>query len=221
MDQWNALLAGGTGLVGGHLSTLLEQAPDVGMAVSLVRKAGPPARGKLRTFKTDFDRLRLLPDLRPRAAFCCLGTTIARAGSQEAFRRVDHDYVLAFARAAREVGTEVFCIVSSVDADAGSKNFYLATKGEMEEGLRALGFPSLHLFRPSLLLGKRAEFRPAERLGMIAAPLLSPFMLGGLRRYRPVKAEIVAAAMLAATRKAEPGTHIHQFEAIRDLARAA
>ena len=221
MQQWTALVAGGTGLVGRSLAERLSVAGDVGMAVSLVRRNSGAKLPKFREFKTDFDRLRLLPDLRPRAAFCCLGTTIRTAGSQEAFRRVDHHYVLAFARAAREAGAETFCVVSSVGADAASGNFYLSTKGEMERDLEALGFPALHVMRPSLLLGKRTEKRPAERLGMLGGRLVAPLLLGTLRRYRPIQADTVAAALLAAARLPPAGTQAHEYDAIRALAAGA
>ena len=149
----------------------------------------------------------------------CLGTTIRQAGSRAAFRAVDHDLVLASARAAREAGAVQMIAVSSVGASAGSANFYLRTKGEVEDGLRALGFDRLDLLRPGLLTGARAgPPRLGEGLAMLAAPLTDALLHGGLRRYRSIAAESVARAILALAGRGEPGAHVHENDAIRALA---
>lgn len=149
--------------------------------------------------------------------FCCFGTTIKKAGSREAFRRVDLEIPLAWARAAREAGTERASLVSSVGADVGSGNFYLATKGETERAFRDLRFPSLDVFRPSLLLGERTETRWGEILAEPFAKAVSPFLFGGLRRYRPIEASAVAAAMANAARTGGAGFRVHEFDGILRL----
>lgn len=211
------LVAGGTGLVGRALLRRLVAADDVDRVVGLSRRPGGATSLKVSEVLADFANPALPPGFVPDAALCALGTTIRTAGSQEAFRAVDHGAVLAFARAAQAAGARTFALVSSVDANPGARNFYLRTKGEVERDLAALGFPALHILRPSLLLGARQESRPAERLAMLVTPALSPLMLGTLSRYRPIPADTVAAALLGAARQGPPGG-VHHFEGIRALA---
>lgn len=220
---WSAMVAGGTGLVGQALVRRLLADPEVERIVSLMRRPGMSMHAKLVPVPAEFARPALPAGFRPDAAFCALGTTIRKAGGRDAFRAVDHDAVLDFARAAKAAGARSFVVVSSVGADATSPNFYLRVKGEMERDLAALGFEALHVMRPSLLLGKRAELRPAERLGTLLAPLLSPVLHGSLRRYRAIPATTVAAAMHtvaiqgAARLPAEGGVAVHEHDGIRGL----
>ena len=156
---------------------------------------------------------------RPAILISCLGTTIRQAGSQAAFRAVDHDLILAAARGARAGGASHMIVVSSVGASAKSSNFYLRTKGETEEGLRALGFDRLDIMRPGLLTGDReGPARLGEGIAMVAAPLADMLMRGSLRRYRSISAAAVAKAIVALA--AEPGTGIfvHENDAMRRLA---
>lgn len=199
------LLAGGTGLVGRLVADRLSARPDITL-VSLVRTT---RHGDQRAI--DFEALVADPagTIGPIAVdvgICCLGTTIRKAGSQPAFRRVDHDYVIAVADAARRAGARQFIVVSSVGAGGGS--FYLRVKGEMEAGLRALGFARLDIIRPGLLRGERAERRPAERLAQFVAPLIDPLLRGSLARYGTVRADRVADAIVARVGRDEPGVHI-------------
>lgn len=150
----------------------------------------------------------------------CLGTTRAKAGSDAAFRRVDLDYVVAFARAARARGARRFLLVSSVGA--GGRGLYLAAKGEAEEAVRGVGFDRLDIVRPSLLIGGRADRRPAERLAQAFAPALAPLLRGLLARYAALDAVIVAAAIeRLVTGRASPGVHVHFVPDLLELARAA
>src|SRR5262249_44204202 len=141
--------------------------------------------------------------------------TIKTAGSQEAFRRVDYGYPEALAAWATRRGAVQFAVVSSVGADPSSGNFYLRVKGEMERDLTALGFPSLHIFRPSLLVGERAESRPGERIATAMSKVIGWALIGGLRKYRPIAAAGVAAAMVAACRQGTPGEHVYHYDEIR------
>lgn len=158
--------------------------------------AGIGGDARVRFHQTDFGNL---PERPPWAAvdcgYCCLGTTIRAAGSEPAFRAVDHDAVLAFARALRRGGTPEFRVVSSVGADPAARSFYMRVKGEMERELTALGFPRLLIFRPGLLRGPRAEFRFGERLALATAPLWELFLQGGRRRFRTTRAADLAAAL--------------------------
>ncbi len=153
------------------------------------------------------------------AAISCLGTTWRKAGSEEAFRAVDHDAVLAFARAAGAVGIGRFLSVSSVGADAGSRNFYLRTKGQTDEALGAIGFTSLDIFRPGLLLGHRgSDRRPGERVAIMLDPLARIFLRGRMTRFAGVPAANVAAAIAVAAESSSAGIRIHENDAIRRLA---
>lgn len=135
--------------------------------------------------------------------FVCLGTTIRNAGSREAFRRVDLDMVVEIARKGRATGAKRLVVVSSIGANPNSNNFYLQTKGRMEEEVKKLGYEFCGIVRPSLLLGKRKEFRFAERMGIILFRVFRFIFVGSLRKYRGIEAEAVAKSMvmLAATGK--------------------
>jgi uncharacterized protein YbjT (DUF2867 family) len=148
-----------------------------------------------------------------------LGTTIKQAGSQAAFRAVDHDLVLAVARAAKAAGARHCISVSSVGASAKSGSFYLRTKGEVEAELRAVGFDRLDMLRPGLLTGQRGgPWRPGESIGMALAPLTDLLMLGSARRYRSVPGASVARAMLRLAELGGSGVHVHEHDAIVQLA---
>jgi uncharacterized protein YbjT (DUF2867 family) len=202
----HAWLAGATGLVGGHLLDQLLDDRAFGGVTSFVRRPHLPGTGGLTELVVDFDRLaEAAPAERPDLVFCCLGTTMARAGSREAFRRVDHVYPLALAALARERGCRSFHVVTAMGADPASAVFYNRVKGETERDLAAMGFDELVLYRPSLLLGDRRERRPGEALAQRLMPLFAPLMLGPLRPYRPIRAEAVATAMRRRTRHVRPG----------------
>jgi uncharacterized protein YbjT (DUF2867 family) len=147
-------------------------------------------------------------------AFCCIGTTIKKAGSQDAFRRVDYDYVLAFARAAQRAGARQFLLVTALGADPASRIFYSRVKGEIEQAVRQLPFQGIQIFRPSFLMGKRAEARLAERLGIPVARALAPLLVGPLRRYRPIHAADVARAMVQIAKEDLRGPNVFEYDGI-------
>ncbi len=142
------------------------------------------------------------------AVFVTLGTTIKKAGSQEAFRAVDFDLPLEMARAASAAGVRQFLLVTSVDSDSQSRNFYLRVKGELEREIHALPFAGVHVFRPRFLVGDRPESRLGERIGIGFAQVLSRVLAASLRKYRPISASKVAAA----AREAKPGRHLYHFD---------
>jgi len=213
-----ALVAGATGLVGGLLLNTLLDAPDYTRVYALTRRPFAKDHPKLANRVVVFERMAdQLKGLVAQDAFCCIGTTIAEAGSQEAFRAADVDAVLLFARAARAAQATRFVVVSSVGADSKSKKFYLRTKGEMEEAVTDLGFTSVDILQPSLLLGPRKELRPLEITGRIFAPLINPLLTGTREAYRAVPAETVAKAMLGAARRGTRGVYRYTFAGIRQL----
>jgi uncharacterized protein YbjT (DUF2867 family) len=200
-----ALIAGATGLVGRELARHWTGPGDL---VLLLRQAGKaPAGPRLRPLQVDFTALPALPQAEE--AFCCLGTTIKQAGSQAAFRAVDFDAVLDFARAARAAGVRRFGVVSSLGADSRSGSFYSRVKGEAEAALSELGFDSLAIARPSLLAGDRAALgqtaRPGERLALALALPLGRLLPAA---WRPIQASHVARALLRAVREGRPGRRV-------------
>ncbi len=197
MSGKSALLAGATGLVGGYVLRRLLANSRYSRVEILVRRESPIRDPKLTQRIVDFARLDAgVLGIAPDEVFCCLGTTIRKAGSEAAFRRVDYDYPLALARLAKAVGAGKFLMVSALGADPKSAVFYNRVKGEVEQAIAAIGLPAAYFFRPSLLLGPRAENRPREKIGIAVGKLIGPLLIGGLRKYRPIHAGAVAAAMV-------------------------
>jgi uncharacterized protein YbjT (DUF2867 family) len=198
-----ALLAGGSGLVGGHLLRLLLDDPRWGRVISLGRRelelTHPALEQRVVDLSDPGESLAGLPGVDD--AFCALGTTIKKAGSQEAFRSVDHDAVVTLARAAGESGASSFLHVTSMGADPGSRIFYNRVKGETERDVAKVGIATTVAFRPSILDGDRAESRPGEQVGLVVMRALSPV----LGRFRPTRAADVATAMVREATRLEPG----------------
>jgi uncharacterized protein YbjT (DUF2867 family) len=220
-EQKIAWLAGAQGFVGGlALDTLLES-PDFGRVFAVTRRPLGREHPRLANRIVQFEQIESqLKNVTCHVALCALGTTIRQAGSQEAFRRVDVDTVLAFARAAKAAQAQRFVVVSSVGADPRSKNFYLRTKGEMEQALTGIGFGCLDILQPSVLLGwRRSEIRPAELAATLLMPLVNPFLLGKRQPFRTIAAHTVAAAMVGVTRSSRRGVQRYTYSAIQALAR--
>ena len=215
-----ALVAGASGMVGRELLRVLADSSDYRRVVALSRRPLPFEAPRLANRIIRFENIE--NDLRGVAcddAYCCLGTTIRAAGSQQAFRAVDHDLVLHYARFAQAAGAKTFLTVSAAGALPESRNFYLQVKGETELALTALRFRGLHLMQPSLLLGARSEWRPAEALARTLLPLLNPLLLGRYQRWRAIPARTVAAAMCAAAASGIAGVHRHTWRSMQSLAR--
>ncbi len=203
-----ALIVGATGLVGRECLPLLLKRYE--RVVALGRRAALAPHERLVEQVVDFERLGEHAELlRGDDLFCCLGTTIKAAGSQEAFRRVDHDYVVELAKLANAQAVRRFFLVSALGADAGSKVFYNRVKGETEEAVGNMGFVAVHIVRPSLLLGDRDESRPAERLGQFFGRLAGPLFVGPLATYRAIPAADVAAALVACADSDATGVRVH------------
>jgi uncharacterized protein YbjT (DUF2867 family) len=214
------LLAGASGLTGGCALDQLLAAPDIARVVAVSRRSLAREHPRLANRIVQFDRLEAqLKGATCNAALCCLGTTLHKAGSRERFRAVDIDSVVSFARAARAANARRFVVISSVGADPASRNFYLRTKGEMEEDLEGMGFESLDILQPSMLLGWRAEMRPLELASRLMMPLLNPLLRGKYASYRAIPANTVAAAMLGAIRSGRRGVQRYTYEGIGALAR--
>jgi uncharacterized protein YbjT (DUF2867 family) len=209
-----AVVAGGTGLVGGALLQLLVGDTRYSVVTSLVRRDIPAPPGVV-VQRADFERLDelVLPDVDD--AFCCLGTTRRDAGSSAAFRRVDLDYVVAFAQRAKRAGALRFLLVSSLGASPGSPFLYPRTKGECEAAISAIGFTTVVIVRPSFLLGARAQERAGEVVALRVGRVIQPLLVGPLRKYAPVDAIAVAKSLVRAAAAAPPGITIIESDAIR------
>jgi len=165
--------------------------------------------------RTDFERLDELALHDVDDAFCCLGTTRRDAGSDEAFRRVDFDYVLAFARLAHRAGAQRFMLVSSLGASSGSALLYPRTKGEAEAAVSAIGFKTVVILRPSFLLGTRTRHRKGESMALSVGQVIRPLLIGSLRKYAPVDAAAVARTLVQTAASAPAGITILESSAIQ------
>ena len=208
----SALVVGATGLVGSKLVAALLADPDYDTVHVLVRRPFTRSHAKLRMHVVDFAQLDGFAWPRANDVFCCLGTTIKAAGSQAAFRAVDHDYPLAVARGTLDRGARQYLFVSAMGADANSSVFYSRVKGELEAAIAALGFHAAIAFRPSLLAGDRAEHRLGER---VALAVLQPLRWLVPRSYRPVADTAVARAMVDYAGRGLAGFHVVTSDAIQ------
>ena len=213
-----ALIAGATGLVGNELLQFLLKEKEYEKVVALVRRPLAKKNPKLDEIIVDFDKLE---DYRESFAvddvFCCLGTTIKKAKTKEAMWKIDVDYPVAIAKLASSQGTRKFMLVSSMNADPNSSIFYSKMKGKLEEAIKQIPFESTSIFRPSLLLGNRQEFRLGERA---AAAILTkvPFLFAGpLKKYRAIEGKTVASAMYKAAQENKPGITIYPSEQIQKI----
>lgn len=219
MQEKTAVIAGASGLVGGLCLHLLLDSMEYSHVIALVRCKMDVYHPRLTQRIVDFDELPPFRLFRPHDVYCALGTTLKKAGSQEGFRKIDLDYPRFVAERAIEAGAHQYLLVSSVGASAHSANLYLRTKGQVELAVATLPYRAVHFFHPSLLIGERREQRPAEKTATKAFRFLAPALVGPLRKFRPIAASDVAAAMLSAARAAEPGRHIYAYDDIVRLAR--
>ena len=218
------LLAGASGLIGAHVLEALLGAADPALRVVVpARRALASRDSRVRVVEHALadpgqdarlaEALRSALDGRALEAYvCCLGTTIAVAGSQAAFVAVDRELPMRLAAIAKSLGARHAIAVTSVGADPRSRNFYLRTKGELEADLAAAGFARVDFLRPGLLLGSRSESRPTEALMRSLAPIWNPLLAGSLRRYRAIRADSVARAAVALLDSVAPGVHVHEHD---------
>jgi uncharacterized protein YbjT (DUF2867 family) len=215
-NQITVCLVGSTGAVGSHVLNFLNQEDLVNEVITLNRKIKVSLLSKEKNLVIDFDKLSLL-DIKADVFICCLGTTIKVSGSPAAFKKVDFDYVVNFAKLAESASARKFLVVSSVGADEKSSVFYSRIKGEMESAIKKLNIPAIEIFQPSLLLGERSEKRAGESLAKIMAPLLNPFLLGSMKKYRAIESSDVAKALVARALMAESGQRTFASDQIKKL----
>lgn len=213
-----AIIVGASGVVGGHLINYLLASPNYSRVVSLGRRKLDIESDKLVQYVIKFDKYATYaPLVKGDDLYLTIGTTMAKAKSKEAFMKVDYTYALNIAKAASDNGMNQLMLVSSVGADSDSVIFYSRVKGELEDAIKKLTFWSIHIFRPSILLGERPESRAGESIAKVIGKGLD-FILGGLlSKYKPVEAETVAKAMVAKAQELDSGIHIYPSHWIQKL----
>ncbi|MGF7185870.1 uncharacterized protein YbjT (DUF2867 family) [Desulfitispora alkaliphila] len=219
MGSKSALIVGASGLVGNELLKQLLSAQEYGKVVALVRTSLGIDHPKLEEKIIDFDNIDFYKEcFKVNDVFCCLGTTIKKAKSKEIFKKVDVDYPVAVAKLAKETQVEKFLIVSSVGANPNSKVFYSRMKGLLEEQLKELGLKSLHIFRPSLLLGERKEQRLGEDIGKFVTKGILFMFKGTLSHYSPIEARVLALGIYRiAQSNAKSGVHVYSYNQISNV----
>lgn len=213
-----AILVGATGLVGTELLQILLNSKEYIKVTVLTRKKLNIEHTKLHQVMIDFAKLSSYKEyFEVDDVYCCLGTTIKKAGSQEAFRIVDYEYPVTLAKLSKECKVEKFLIITAMGADKFSKIFYNRVKGEVEDAIKEIELHALYFFRPSLLLGNRKEFRFGERFATVLSPLFSFLLSGPLEKYKPIHARNVALAMYNTSRNGSKGIHTYLSNQIQDL----
>lgn len=212
-----AWLAGGSGLIGSQIIKVLDEDSNIQVCYVFGRSEMRDLSSKFHFVKTDFENIQIGTLTKADYVFCTLGTTIKKAGSQEVFDKVDREYVLNFAKAAKQVGTNHFAVVSSIGASIEGSTFYLRVKGKMQEELKAIQIENTFIFQPSLLLGNRQEFRFGEQLATMFFKLFGFLFVGTLKRYKAVEASQVAKAMYALKDEKVNGAKIIYSEEIQDF----
>ena len=213
-----ALIIGGTGLIGSELLNLLLDSNDYLKVITFVKRDTGIKHPKLTQHIIDFDKPETYKELVVGDDFfCTIGTTIKKAGSKEAFRKVDFGYPKQFASFALQNKVKQFLIISSLGANAKSGNFYLKTKGEIQDFLKDCNFESVAVLQPSLLLGNRTEFRLGEKVGAFFMKTLSFLFVGNLKKYKPIESETVAKALLKIAQTNNKGFKIYESDAIQKI----
>ena len=203
-----ALVAGYTGLIGSQLLTILLESSYYDKVIAIGRRSLDIQHPKLIQQKIDFSNIQL-DDPNVDDVYCCLGTTMKKAGSKDKFRLVDFNYPVSLASFCLNNGAKQFLLVSSMGADAKSNIFYNQVKGEVENAISKLGYPRLDIFRPSLLLGPRGESRFAEDLGKAGMKLFGFLFIGPLKNYKAIESSRVAKAMLYFAQEEGAGNYFH------------
>lgn len=214
-----ALMIGSTGLIGSHLLELLLDSNDYEKVITFVKRDTGIKHPKLTQHIVDFDKPETYKNfITGDDFFCTIGTTIKKAGSKEAFRKVDFEYPSQFASCAAQNKVKQFLIVSSLGADLNSGNFYLKTKGETEVFLKDSDFESVAVLQPSLLLGNRTEFRLGEKIGAFFMKTFSFIFLGKLKKYKPIESTAVAKALLKVAQRNDKGFKTYESDTLQQIA---
>jgi uncharacterized protein YbjT (DUF2867 family) len=220
MQSQTAVVIGATGLTGSHVVEVLLNDAAFHKIRVLVRKTFAVTHPKLEVQIVDFNNVN---DVKVKMGkgdcmFCCVGTTQRNVkGDKDAYRKVDYDIPVNTARLASEAGFKKYLLVSAVGANAKSSAFYLKLKGEVEQAVSSFPFESIHIFQPSMLLGKRREFRLGELIGKTIIIPFSFLMFGSLSKYKAIQARDVAEAMVAAVKLNVRSVNVYMYKEILGL----
>jgi uncharacterized protein YbjT (DUF2867 family) len=212
-----AILAGASGSIGSSLLQHLLESDAFTEVLILVRKDLGIIHPKLKQLILNFEDInQYAAKITGDVVFCCLGTTKKNTPDEEEYRKIDYQYPLDLAWIAQVNGATGYHMISSIGADKDSNVFYTRTKGEVERDLKAVPFKSLHIYRPSLLNGKRNKKRLAEEIMNLIMWFVNPLLFGRLKKYRSIKVETVACAMLKLALKDDHGVWIHESDEIEE-----
>lgn len=220
MQGKTAILLGATGLIGSKLLQMLLDSSDYAKVSILVRKPVEISHPKLHIHLVDFSKTENYQQALENGdvIFCCIGTTMKNVnGNKAKYRSIDYDITVNAAKWGIEKGYSRFSVVSAIGADSRSSNYYLRLKGEVEDKISSLGYSTLDIFRPSLLMGKRKDQRAEERFAQMVFPVFSFLFAGGWRKYKPVKAEDVARAMLNTSLTEGSGRNVFEYDQIKAI----
>jgi uncharacterized protein YbjT (DUF2867 family) len=213
-----AIIVGASGLIGSSLLDILLRESGFDEVLILVRKELPVQHIKLKQLVVDFDRLENhAAEITGDVIFSCLGTTMKKTPDLTMYRKIDHDYPLQLAQIAKQKGVEQYHMVSSLGANANASNFYLKTKGQVEEDLKQVGLTTLCIYQPAFLTGDRKEYRLAEKFLIPLMKLINPLLVGNLKKYRSIAATTVALAMYKQSLKKQEGVFIYPSDKITEL----
>lgn len=217
-NKLTAIIFGATGLTGRFVLEHLLYDDRYSEIKIFVRKEIKVSSGKVRQILFRSESIdSISAQIKGDHLFCCLGTTIKKAGSKDTFYRTDHDLVERIAKYASVNKVSSFVVVSSIGANHNARNFYLNTKGKMEESIKTFQFNNLSIVRPSMLMGIRHEKRTMEEIGKFFGKLFAPLMVSGLRKYKPIHASTVAKAMIRLANK-QRGIYILDSDKLEELA---
>ncbi|MNL14010.1 Semialdehyde dehydrogenase, NAD binding domain [compost metagenome] len=214
-----AIITGATGLIGSNLLDRLLDHPDFTKVTAIVRIEIPKQHPKFQQLVVDFDHLENHQQhIKADVVFCALGTTKSKTPDENQYRKVDYQYPLDIAFIAQQNGASQYHLVSAMGANVKSSIFYSRLKGEVERDLKTIPFKAVHIYRPSLLDGNRKESRTAEGFMIGLMRLLNPLLIGPLKKYRSIRIEKVASAMLKQSLKQHSGIFTYNSDEIEKLA---
>lgn len=221
MQAKTAVLLGATGLTGKHLLYLLLADARYERVRVIVRKSIKQLHPKLEEIIVDFRNEAAFKEAigTGDVIFCCIGTTMKNVnGDKTLYRQIDYDIAVNAAKFGAENSFSDYVLISAVGANAGSGNFYVRLKGEVENAVSAFSYKSVYIFRPSLLMGSRNETRTGEKIFQAIMPVFSFLMIGGFQKYKPIHIETLAKGMLNAPFTNNTGVHIEEYQQIKNLA---
>ena len=214
-----ALVLGSSGLIGFETVNLLLNNSNYSAVYAVSRTKLPISHSKLIQILADVDTIEdRIKDITVDHLYSCIGTTASKTPDKIEYYKIDLDYPILVAKTLHNKGCQTICLISSMGASSTSKNFYLKLKGDVEKAIKEIGYQSVNILRPSLLLGKRKEYRLMERLAQKIFPIANLFLIGSLKDYRSIKATDIASAMINISLANKKGTHIYQTQFIKELA---